>query len=437
MKKVIIGACMAAALTLGTTSCGCGDKCSVNNDSIVPTELSDSINTYMGMRVGMDLGNEISMAEKNGTIVNRKEFLKGLKFTATYPYNESFDHGFNSGLTIVPNLEALSEQGVDIDRDAILEQVRKYTQDDKIQLPEMNAVQIVFENLMTHLEDLNGAAVSPELSDSINTYIGMYAGMDLGREITMASEAGKLIDRREFIKGFQLVAGHKHHQDYLNGAYQGLRLALTLEHFTEAGVKPNRDIILDDICKYVNADSIDMTEMHKVQVEYEKIMNRLDNIVTNRLRMREGLEPMAATSAAAPAPATETSLYDSEMVPGKTITIETEQGRMSALVKESPSGLIYAIFDEGVGEKLGQQSSAQVQYRGMHADGKSFDEGEATFAPVQVIPGFGEGLMMLGEGGKAMFRIPAELGYGAQGVPQAGIAPNETLYFMVAVIDIQ
>ena len=49
----------------------------------------------------------------------------------------------------------------------------------------------------------------------------------------------------------------------------------------------------------------------------------------------------------------------------------------------------------------------------------------------RVIPGWTEGLQLVGEGGKIDLFIPAELGYGANG--NASIAPNSTLLFNVEV----
>lgn len=125
------------------------------------------------------------------------------------------------------------------------------------------------------------------------------------------------------------------------------------------------------------------------------------------------------------------------LVPGQEATLPTQDGNtITAEVKESPTGLIYAIFDKGDNTNIEHDTQATVRYRGMHADGSIFDEGEAAFAPSMVIPGFGEGLMMLGKGGKAFLGIPGNLGYGEAGVPQAGIEPNETLYFLVEIVDI-
>ena len=45
----------------------------------------------------------------------------------------------------------------------------------------------------------------------------------------------------------------------------------------------------------------------------------------------------------------------------------------------------------------------------------------------RVIPGWTEGLQLIGEGGKATLYVPAELGYGERGAN--GIEPNSPLVF--------
>jgi FKBP-type peptidyl-prolyl cis-trans isomerase FkpA/FKBP-type peptidyl-prolyl cis-trans isomerase FklB len=51
-----------------------------------------------------------------------------------------------------------------------------------------------------------------------------------------------------------------------------------------------------------------------------------------------------------------------------------------------------------------------------------------------VIRGWTEGLGLLGEGGKAVFYIPAELGYGDRG--DQAIQPNSVLVFDVEVLKV-
>ena len=63
-----------------------------------------------------------------------------------------------------------------------------------------------------------------------------------------------------------------------------------------------------------------------------------------------------------------------------------------------------------------------------------FDEVAADAEPIRltldrVIPGWTEGLQLIGEGGKAQLYIPSELGYGANGT--GGIEPYSTLIFDV------
>ena len=56
------------------------------------------------------------------------------------------------------------------------------------------------------------------------------------------------------------------------------------------------------------------------------------------------------------------------------------------------------------------------------------------FVANRVIPGWTEGLGLLGEGGKATLYIPAELAYGERG--NRNIEPNSTLIFDVEVLKV-
>lgn len=110
----------------------------------------------------------------------------------------------------------------------------------------------------------------------------------------------------------------------------------------------------------------------------------------------------------------------------------------SALV--TASGLGVYVENPGGETHPSTTTPVTVHYRGRLTNGKvfdsSYDRGEpATFMPAQVVPGFAEGLMMLGKGGKATLYIPGNLAYGPAGVPQAGIGPDENLIFDIEIID--
>lgn len=109
-------------------------------------------------------------------------------------------------------------------------------------------------------------------------------------------------------------------------------------------------------------------------------------------------------------------------------------------VSTSASGLQYKILEPGDDSRPGPQDTVLVRYKGTLLDGSVFDQvwGEDS-EPIRltldrVIPGWTEGLQLLGKGGKAQLYIPSALGYGENGT--GGIEPNSTLIFDVELVDI-
>ena len=107
--------------------------------------------------------------------------------------------------------------------------------------------------------------------------------------------------------------------------------------------------------------------------------------------------------------------------------------------KPTASGLIYMEMKKGSGAHPAAPDQVVVHYTGTLLDGTKFDSsldrGEpATFGLTQVIPGWTEGLQLMGKGGKAKLVIPSALGWGAQGYQ--GIPPFAAVTFTVELIDI-
>ena len=103
-------------------------------------------------------------------------------------------------------------------------------------------------------------------------------------------------------------------------------------------------------------------------------------------------------------------------------------------IKTTESGLQYKIIEPGSEVKPGPQDTVLVRYKGSLLDGTVFDEVPADEEAIRltldrVIPGWTEGLQLIGEGGKAVLYIPSELGYGSRG--SGVIEPNSTLVFDV------
>lgn len=105
------------------------------------------------------------------------------------------------------------------------------------------------------------------------------------------------------------------------------------------------------------------------------------------------------------------------------------------------SGLKYRVLREGKGAKPTAAQSVEVNYHGWLDNGKVFDSsykrGESiSFGLRQVIPGWTEGMQLVGEGGMIELEIPAALGYGARGAGR-DVPPNATLHFLVETIKVK
>jgi cyclophilin family peptidyl-prolyl cis-trans isomerase len=111
--------------------------------------------------------------------------------------------------------------------------------------------------------------------------------------------------------------------------------------------------------------------------------------------------------------------------------------------KQTASGLVYVIEKEGESTKPVAGSQMSVHYTGTFMDGKKFDSSRDGGTPMAftyktnpMIPGFEEGLAMLGKGGRGIFIIPYFDAYGAQGRPGA-IPPYSDLVFDLEIMDLK
>ena len=110
-------------------------------------------------------------------------------------------------------------------------------------------------------------------------------------------------------------------------------------------------------------------------------------------------------------------------------------------VQKTESGLLYRIDRKG-DDTLKPMATdvVNVDYEGTLRDGTVFDSSYKRGEPIEfslsgVIPGWTEGLQLVGKGGQITLWIPAELAYGARGA--GSIGPNEALMFKVELHDIK
>ncbi|MFT6245307.1 MAG: FKBP-type peptidyl-prolyl cis-trans isomerase, partial [Crocinitomicaceae bacterium] len=112
--------------------------------------------------------------------------------------------------------------------------------------------------------------------------------------------------------------------------------------------------------------------------------------------------------------------------------------------KQTASGLVYVIDNIGEGAKPVKGSKMSVHCTGnFRKDGsKFFSTKDAPGKPMDfeykvqgMVPGWEEGLAMLGKGGKAKFFLPFHLAYGPQG-RRGAIPPFSDLIFATEVLNI-
>ena len=94
----------------------------------------------------------------------------------------------------------------------------------------------------------------------------------------------------------------------------------------------------------------------------------------------------------------------------------------------------------GTGPMIGPMDGVIIEYTGRTEDGKIFDttdgRGPAPMLVAQVVPGFGQALTRMQQGGRYKIMIPGKLAYGDTPPPGSPFKPNENLAFDVHVLQV-
>ncbi len=111
--------------------------------------------------------------------------------------------------------------------------------------------------------------------------------------------------------------------------------------------------------------------------------------------------------------------------------------------KMTESGLVYVIQEKGSKDRVVKGSEVSLHYTGtFRADGKKFDSSrdrnetlDFRYIDQKMIPGFEEGIAMVGKGGKITIYIPYFKAYGKNGRPGV-IPPYSDLVFEIEMVNI-
>lgn len=259
---------------------------------------------------------------------------------------------------------------------------------------------------------------SNPLTDTISTTFGQYVGANLAMQCADFTPEQKV----EFLRALQSTLTTPSGEAAERGTMVGAQMLQTVQQFASHDqIEINRTAMLDGFKEVFNMDSVDYTTVMKYSNDFQ----------TARQSYLEQAQQARAAEAAGSPEAIQNGRIAADYI--------NNLKAQDSSVQTSTSGLVFKVENPGQGEKPNANSTVAVKYTGRHLNGESFDasgDTPATFNLNGVVPGFREGLMQIAKGGKATLYIPGNLAYGPEGMPQAGIGPNEMLVFDVELVDI-
>ncbi|MDE6317488.1 MAG: FKBP-type peptidyl-prolyl cis-trans isomerase [Muribaculaceae bacterium] len=272
--------------------------------------------------------------------------------------------------------------------------------------------------------DANYSAEEKAAGDSLSTAFGhMQGAQALSNykriEPMMTEQQRNDFKKDEFIKGLELVlTTDTANLAYLNGIQQGLQMyGIFMDK--NLGVPVDAKAIVAAFAEVYNTDSLTTEMSVKYQSEFEEILGNIQ----------------ARAEAKAEAEARETPEAKENIAAGEKYISD----RMAEGFQKTASGVAYKIITPGDSTKVKESDVIKMKYVGKHVNGEEFDrtpgDNSTRSAVANLVPGFRDGLYLLGKGGSAIIVIPGDLAYGAKG--RGPIAPMETLVFEVTVEDIE
>lgn len=134
----------------------------------------------------------------------------------------------------------------------------------------------------------------------------------------------------------------------------------------------------------------------------------------------------------------QTEVAEKNLKDGKAYIEEYKKNKDSKLLSD---GIYYRVLKSGTGDSPKATDTVEVNYRGVHIDGKEFDSsykrGKSISFPLDgVIKGWTIAVQKMKVGDKWQVVIPSDLAYGSKGSPGA-IGPNETLVFDIELLGIK
>lgn len=257
--------------------------------------------------------------------------------------------------------------------------------------------------------------LSKEFTDSVSQIYGkMVGGYVLSDYLNFSDEMKNDKTREDMIRGIRIALSEGNNDGVTIGMQIGVKILQEMQQFEEMGLNLDPNILLGQFIKAFNEDSVDI-------VALRTLSNSLSNAMSQaRVVQHENKVAELANSPEA----------QQNAISGKAFLDKkrTEEG-----VNATNSGLLYTVDLAGDTSDITDNAPLKVIYKGMLIDGTVFDQRTeaVAMAPGSVVPGFGEGMKLIGKGGKGTLYIPAELAYGLE-APEV-IGPNQVLVFEIEI----
>lgn len=261
------------------------------------------------------------------------------------------------------------------------------------------------------------AGITP-YTDSLSRAFGSYVGASVAMQCQDYTQEQK----EQFMRAFQTVMTSASNEYELHGAVVAAQLLQSMEQFDQRGLSVAKTPIVAGFRKTFALDSVDYATVMSLSEEFRQLHESGVTRVAAE-RAQQAMNSPEAQQNGRVAEAYVNRLKEND-----------------PSVQTTESGLTYKITEPGNATHPTANSTVKVKYVGKHLNGETFDQSgdtPATFNLRGVVPGFSEGIQLLGQGGKATLYIPGKLAYGPEGQQQASIGPNEMLVFEVELVEIQ
>lgn len=411
---------IAMAVIVGLPSCGGGGANDDNfQDTATYTGLSDTLSALIGQLEGQKILREMQQyAILDDPTYSIDDFNDGLATIFDYRHPLAYTSGVAMGIKINQDIDPLEDAGIGINRKELVDKIAMSIDPTRIITPE--AAQALGERYVElATRALNGG--SSHVVDSLQSVYAEWIAAQLSGDIgNFNRNENRNYNLPQFIKGIRKMTENKGTDAFYGGAYQATILAQHIAVIEKKGVNIRPGTVLDEMQSVLKEGKPDSLQTENLALRVEEILSRIDRDYYEAEDLR-----MASTDRAI-----------QNIKTGEALVARMKASNPDA--QTTASGLTYIIKSRKNGTPIAESDTVVASYKGSHLDGKVFETYEkAVLVPSETVEGLREGLLMLGEGDKATFYIPGNIGYRGHGLPYSGVGPMETIIYDIEILSVQ